>query len=121
MEYTIYELLFFLFFYSFLGWCMEVAYMAVRTGKFCNRGFLNLPLCLTYGVAMDLLLVVMPTLEGAYFLQTVAYLVITSVCAQMADEVSVRLTGKRLWESEKRSVYSGRAGGIFYSLLRLSL
>jgi len=47
----------------------------------------------------------------------VVYLVITSVCAQMADEVSVRLTGRRLWENEKWSVYSGRAGGLFYSLL----
>ena len=51
MEYTIYELLFFLFFYSLLGWCVEVAYMAVRTGRFCNRGFFNMPLSLSYGFA----------------------------------------------------------------------
>lgn len=117
MEYTIYELLFFLFVYSFLGWCMEVAYMAIRTGKFCNRGLFNLPLSLSYGAAIDLLLLITPTLEGRWFFQAVAYMVITSVCAQMADEVSVRVTGGRLWEQEKRSVYFGRWQGFFEALL----
>ena len=54
MEYGMLELLFFLIVYSFLGWCMEVLYMAVRTGKFCNRGVFNLPFCLSYGIAMDI-------------------------------------------------------------------
>lgn len=116
MEYTIYELLFFLFCYSFLGWCMEVAYMAVRTGRFCNRGFFNLPLCLSYGSAMDLLLLVLPTLKGAYLLQMIVCMVVTSACAQMADEISVRLTGKRLWENEGHSVYSGKFMGFVYAL-----
>lgn len=117
MEYTIYELLFFMFVYSFFGWCMEVAYMAVRTGKFCNRGLFNLPLSLSYGIAIDLLLLTVPTLEGHWVLQTVAYMVITSVCAQMADEVSVRVTGRRLWEQEKRSVYFGRWQGFAEAFL----
>lgn len=117
MEYTMSELLFFLFCYSFLGWCMEVAYMAVRTGKFCNRGFFNLPLCLSYGAAMDLLLVVLPTLKDAYLMQLTGCMVITTVCAQMADEVSIRLTGKRLWENERHSVYSGKLMGFVYALL----
>lgn len=117
MEYTIYELLFFMFVYSCLGWCMEVAYMAVRTGKFCNRGLFNLPLSLSYGIAIDLLLIVVPTLEGHWVLQAVAYMVITSVCAQMADEVSVRVTGRRLWEQEKRSVYFGRRQGFAEAFL----
>lgn len=116
MEYTICELLFFLFCYSFLGWCMEVAYMAVRTGRFCNRGFFNLPLCLSYGISIDLLLLVVPTLEGRWFFQIIAYMVITSVCAQMADEVSVRVTKRRLWEQEERSVYFGRLGGFAAAL-----
>lgn len=112
MEYSICELLFFLFFYSFLGWCLEVLYMAIKTGKFCNRGLFNLPLSLSYGIAMDILLIVMPTLEGAYLLWFAACMVVTSVCAQIASEVSVRLTGQSLWEQEIRSVYSGRGRGF---------
>lgn len=116
MEYSMYELLFFLFCYSFLGWCMEVAYMAVRTGRFCNRGVFNLPLCLSYGITMDLLIVVIPTLEGAYGFQFVAFVVIVSAGAQLADEVSVRMTGRRMWENEAHSIYSGRKLGIVYTL-----
>lgn len=116
MEYTMYELMFFLFCYSFLGWCMEVLYMAVRTGRFCNRGFFNLPLCLSYGMTMDLLLLVIPTLEGAYVIQFIAFMVIVSAGAQLADDVSVRITGKRMWENEAHSIYSGKKLGIVYTL-----
>lgn len=118
MEYSIYELLFFLFVYSFLGWCIEVAYMAVRTGKFCNRGFFNLPLSLSYGIAIDLLLLITtPMSEGNLLFLAVAYMVITSACAQLANEISVRVTGGQLWEQEKRSVYFGKWRGFAYALL----
>lgn len=116
MTYSGYELMFFLFCYSFLGWCMEVLYMAVRTGRFCNRGFFNLPLCLTYGFTMDLLIVVIPTLEGAYLFQFIAFMVIVSAGAQLAEEVSVRVTGNQLWEQEAGSIYSGRKKGFVYAL-----
>lgn len=116
MEYSIYELLFFLFVYSFLGWCIEVAYMAVKTGKFCNRGFFNLPVSLSYGIAIDLLLLITPTLEGRWLFLAVSYMVITSACAQLANEISVRVTGEQLWEQEKRSVYFGKWRGLAYAL-----
>lgn len=116
MEYSIYELLFFLICYAFLGWCMEVVYMAVRTGKFCNRGFFNMPLCLSYGITMDLLILVIPSLNGAYVLQFTAFMVIVSAGAQLADDMSVRVTGKKLWKNEEHSVYAGRKLGIVYAL-----
>ncbi len=120
-SYSTYELMFFLICYSFLGWCMEVCYMAVRTRRFCNRGFLNLPLSLSYGFAMDLLILVLPTLQGAYILQWIVLLVVASSSAQLADEVSVRVTGQRLWEQERRSVYFGRLTGLVYALLMGSI
>lgn len=49
MNYSFYELLALFFLYSFLGWCTEVAFAAVRHGKFVNRGFLNGPVCPIYG------------------------------------------------------------------------
>lgn len=35
--------------YAFIGWCTEVVYAAVSTGKLVNRGFLNGPVCPIYG------------------------------------------------------------------------
>lgn len=38
--------------YSFLGWCLEVAYCSIVDGKVINRGFLNGPVCPIYGFGM---------------------------------------------------------------------
>ena len=35
--------------YSFLGWCVEVAFQAIEIHKVINRGFLNGPVCPVYG------------------------------------------------------------------------
>ena len=37
------------FFYSFIGWCIEVCAAAVQHRKFVNRGFVAGPLCPIYG------------------------------------------------------------------------
>ena len=49
---TIYNLLWFFFLYSVLGWIVEVIYHVVACGKIVNRGFLNGPVCPIYGVGM---------------------------------------------------------------------
>ena len=40
--------------YSFIGWCVEVIYHAVRFGRVINRGFLNGPVCPVYGFGVIL-------------------------------------------------------------------
>jgi len=42
--------------YSFLGWCLEVIYSAVKTKQFVNRGFLNGGLCPIYGLGAVVLI-----------------------------------------------------------------
>ena len=51
-----YDFLWLFFIYAFLGWCMEVSFAALNTGKFVNRGFLNGPLCPIYGFGAVLVL-----------------------------------------------------------------
>jgi uncharacterized membrane protein len=45
----IYTILEYFLVFSFLGWCVEVAYQAVSKGLVVNRGFLNGPVCPIYG------------------------------------------------------------------------
>ena len=52
MHYSVYQLLMLFLIYSFLGWCVEVSFVAVTTGRVVNRGFLNGPVCPIYGVGM---------------------------------------------------------------------
>ena len=46
---TYYEIASYFLIYSFIGWCVEVIYHAVKVGKVINRGFLCGPVCPVYG------------------------------------------------------------------------
>ena len=48
----IYRILWYFAVYSVLGWCVEVVYCTVKSGKVANRGFLNGPVCPVYGFGM---------------------------------------------------------------------
>ena len=65
---TFYEILWYFLIYSFAGWCVEVIYHAVKTGKVINRGFLCGPLCPVYGFGVLMVFSVtkwaLPTLTG---------------------------------------------------------
>ena len=45
MQYTLYELFWLYFLYSFLGWCAEVALATIARKKFITRGFVTGHLC----------------------------------------------------------------------------
>lgn len=62
MSRIIYIALEYFFVYSFLGWCTEVAFQAVKKGLVINRGFLNGPVCPIYGFGV---LAVFRMLEAA--------------------------------------------------------
>lgn len=55
-ENLLYYYLAFFMVYSFLGWCVEVIYATIKSGKFLNRGFLNGPLCPIYGFGVVIIL-----------------------------------------------------------------
>ena len=67
MTYNIYQLLWFFFIYSFVGWCGEVAMAAVNRHKFVNRGFVSGPLCPIYGAGAVAVAVFLPELEDRLF------------------------------------------------------
>ncbi len=50
MGYTGYERLWLFFAYSFFGWVLETVTAAVRQRRFVNRGLVNGPLCVLYGI-----------------------------------------------------------------------
>ena len=50
LAYTGQVLLWLFFLYSFIGWVLETAGAALRQRRFVNRGLVNGPLCVVYGV-----------------------------------------------------------------------
>ena len=69
MIFSVYEIMLLFFIYSFLGWCVEVAFVAVTTGKVVNRGFLNGPVCPIYGCGMvGVLIILLPVKNNVWLL-----------------------------------------------------
>ena len=80
MHFTIYQLLGLFLIYSFLGWCVEVSFVAVTSGRVVNRGFLNGPVCPIYGVGMlGALLLLMPVSGNLLLLFLLGMLICTFV------------------------------------------
>ena len=62
IHYSILDLVWYVMVYSIIGWTMEVCVYAVTTHRFVNRGLLNLPFSIPYGLVSAVLMVVLPTL-----------------------------------------------------------
>ena len=78
MNVSLYEVTWMFFFYAFLGWCAEVAYAAVRRGKFVNRGFLNGPVCPIYGFGLVTVILLLSPLSEKLVLLFLGSVVLTS-------------------------------------------
>lgn len=79
MEFTLYQLAWYFVVYSFLGWCLEVVFCTVNTGKWVNRGFLNGPVCPIYGFGMVIVLSVLIPLADNPFLLFAGSFFLTSL------------------------------------------
>lgn len=80
MPQNFYELVWIFIIYAFLGWCTEVSYAALNTGKFVNRGFLNGPYCPIYGCGVVIVIAVLtPLKENLIILFTGSFLLTSTL------------------------------------------
>ena len=86
------------FIYAFLGWCVEVVYAAVISGKFVNRGFLNGPFCPIYGLGMLLVLHLLGPVKNNIFLMFFGAVIIASAVELTAGFLLEKLFHKRWWD-----------------------
>ena len=110
------DYIWYFFIYAVLGWCAEVIFAAVNTGKFVNRGFLNGPLCPMYGVGVAVIVFCLSPLEDNVWLTFLAAVVLTSGLEWITGFVLEKLFHQRWWD------YSGlpfNIGG--YICLKFSL
>lgn len=93
-----YGFLWMFFIYAFLGWCMEVSYAALNTGKFVNRGFLNGPLCPIYGLGAVLVLHLLDPLRGSLPLLFLGSVLVTSALEWLTGFLLEKLFHQRWWD-----------------------
>lgn len=91
IEYSFFDVMMYLLLYSFLGWALEVCCHAVTDRHFVNRGFLNVPFAMPYGILAVILIVVLPTLKGNLLLQYLTCLVVYVCVMGVTDAFVGRL------------------------------
>ena len=111
------DLVLYLFIYSFIGWCIEVAVIAVAEHRFANRGILNLPLCLSYGIIMVLLIIMTRERTDHGFIMFGICLVVISATEFLSGYLAKRLFRRQLWDYMNLSLFGGQWENVVVSLL----
>ena len=99
MSYTGYELMWIFFAYAFLGWVAETVVAAAKQKRFVNRGLINGPACVTYGVAMLWISMGLGELEGFWLFLGSA--ILATVVEWVAGHLIERIYGERWWDYTK--------------------
>ena len=93
-----YLYIWFFFIYAFIGWCSEVAFAAVDTGKFVNRGFLNGPVCPIYGFGVLTVLAVLSPLKDNILFLFAGSVILTSVLEWLTGWILEKLFHQKWWD-----------------------
>lgn len=96
--FSLYEMMLLFFIYSFLGWCVEVAFVAVTIGRVENRGFLNGPVCPIYGCGMLGVLIALLPISDKWFLVFLGGMVICSVVELFGGWILDKIFHMRWWD-----------------------
>lgn len=96
MTYTGYELLWLFLVYSLLGWGLETVSAAARQRRFVNRGLVNSPLCVIYGIAA--VAITFAGGELSAFWLFVGSAVVATVIEWSAGHILERLYHEKWWD-----------------------
>ncbi len=97
-----YELLWLFFVYSFGGWLFETVYDAVRQKRFVNKGMVNLPFCVLYGLVAVFITIFGKDLQGIWLY--VGSLIMITVCKWAAGRIIERIFRERWWDCDGRKL-----------------
>jgi uncharacterized membrane protein len=99
MEATMfYQLVMLFFIYGFIGWCLEVCYCAVETGKWSNRGFLNGAICPIYGFGALAILYLLEPISEFGPLLFVGGVVLCSILELLTGYIMEKIFHQRWWD-----------------------
>jgi len=98
LSHSLNELIWLFIIYAFLGWCLEVVYATVHTGKFINRGFLNGPYCPIYGFGMIIVLLILEPFKINIPILFVGSVLLTSLLEFITGYVLERIFNQKWWD-----------------------
>lgn len=92
------NILFYFVIYAFGGWCLEVAYAAVNTGTFVNRGFLNGPVCPIYGIGAVMVIDFLTPFKDDLIVLFAASVIVTSFLEYITGWILEKLFNDKWWD-----------------------
>lgn len=98
MPTTIYEVIWIFMIYAVIGWCSEVAYAALDTGRFVNRGFLNGPYCPIYGCGILLVIVTLTPLKENLLILYIGSVFLTSLIEFITGYILEKVFHNKWWD-----------------------
>ncbi len=84
--------------FSLLGWILEVAFSAIRHGKFVNRGFNSGPVCPIYGFCIALLRLILHPLAHTWLLLYVVSVLLTTTIELATGFVMDKIFDTKWWD-----------------------
>ena len=99
-----YQLLYLFFAYSFLGWVGEVVVTAVRKHRYQDRGVLNGPLCILYGIGGLIISFTLGELQQGWFFLFGLGAIYATVIEWVAGHILERTSGTRWWDYSDQPV-----------------
>lgn len=116
MSFDFYYVALLFFIYSFLGWCVEVAFVAIVARRVENRGFLNGPVCPIYGCGMLGVLAALTPYRDNFILLFIGGFIICTAVELFGGWVLDKIFHMRWWDYTKNKF---NIGG--YVCLRFSI
>ena len=117
MIFTLNEFVLLFFIYSFLGWCVEVAFVAVTSGRIENRGFLNGPVCPIYGCGMLGVLVALTPVKSNVCLLFLGGMIICSAVELFGGWILDKIFHMRWWDYSKNKFNIGGYICLAFSIM----
>lgn len=100
--YQLYNFAWFFVIYAFLGWCGEVAFAAIKTRTFVNRGFLNGPVCPIYGAGMCVVALCLTPFAENIGVLFAGSIILTSLLEFLTGFVLEKLYHEKWWDYSQR-------------------
>lgn len=86
------------YFYSFMGWLMEVGLTIFQEKKFINRGFLIGPICPIYGIGCVLILLLLNKYHGEPVTLFFMAIIICSILEYTTSYLMEKIFKNRWWD-----------------------
>ena len=91
------------FVYSFFGWIAETCFCVLKYRKFMNRGMLNSPLCIVYGIAAVIITIGFPELFDEIPILFLGCAGVSTLLEWFTAKILEKLDHKKWWDySSKR-------------------